>query len=380
MSQFVRRRSTLPFFAATRWVAIALVVAITGACSRRPSEYVVGAVGPQKLAYGVQQQRGIDLAVDEINRGGGINGVPLRVIARDDNGRGADAARIAAEFVGNQRIVAVIGHAGSAAEVAAARVYDAGKLTALGTVPSSPDLSGISPWVFRMITSDSVNGVTLARFASSLGASLHRAPRVAILYQNDAYGRGLTDAFLHSFNGQVVSADPLSMDIDPEPYITFVRQTKPDLVFVASDEDLGLRILREARRQHVTSSFLGGDGWQGLVTDSASRGVFIGTPFTTETTDTAGRRFVAEFRARYGTDPDATAALAYDATRLIGRALAHAGASRAGVRSYLASLSSRSSFPSLSGPMWFASNNDPAGDTFRMTRATNGVLTPLATQ
>ncbi len=358
-------------------IILALTLGSSLACSRQPKEYLLGAAGPQTVAYGIQNQHGIDLAVDEINRAGGIDGVPVRVVTRDDHANGSDAARIAGEFVANQQILAVIGHAGSGTEVSAAHVYDAGHLPAVATTPSSPDISGISPWIFRMISSDSVNGVTLAHFASSLSDSLHRRVRVAVLYHNDSYGRGLADAFLHSFNGEVLSSDPIGTDTNLEPYISYFKRRSPDIVFVASDEDLGIKVLREARRQALGVTFLGGDGWQGVVSEPASEGAFIGTPFTAQSTGAATRTFAAAFHARYGMVPDAHAALAYDATRLVASALRSGATSRTKVRAYLASLNRTTAFTSLSGPTWFAST-DPVGDTFRMTRVHDGVMIPVA--
>lgn len=368
-------RSISPVLLATSLAAL-FVSAIPG-CSRAPKEYLIGAAGPQTLQFGIETQRGIDLAVDEVNRSGGIGGVPLRVLKRDDHSTGADAARIAGEFVANPRVVAVIGHPGSAAEVAAAHVYDGGRLTALGTTPSSPDLTGISPWVFRMISSDSVNGVMLAHFASALADSLHRPARVGVLYQNDAYGRGLADAFLRSFHGEVINSDPIGPDTDVEPYISFYRTRAPDLIFVASEEEVGLRVLREARRQHLDTRFLGGDGWQGVAVDSVAEGVYVGTPFTAQNPGSSVQRFVSAYRARFGTLPDATASLAYDATRLIAQAIGSAGQDRAGVRRYLAGLTSSNTYPALSGPMWFDAKNDPIGDNFRITQVHQGTLLPV---
>ncbi|HEY8311403.1 MAG TPA: ABC transporter substrate-binding protein, partial [Gemmatimonadaceae bacterium] len=313
---------------------LAIAAGVSAACSRQPREYLIGAAGPQTLAYGIQNQHGIELAVDEINRTGGIDGVPLRVLSRDDHASGSDAARIAGEFVGNHDVVAVVGHAGSGAEVAAAHVYDAGHLPAIATTPSSPDITGISPWVFRMSTSDSANGITLARFASSLAESLHRPVRVAVLYHNDSYGRGLSDAFLHSFKGQVISSDPVGLDTNLEPYITYYKSHSPDIVFVASDEDLGIKILRQARAQGLSATFLGGDGWQGVVSEPASEGTFIGTPFTAQNAAAATQQFATAYRTKYGTVPDAHAALAYDATRLVARALRSGARTRTTVRDY----------------------------------------------
>jgi branched-chain amino acid transport system substrate-binding protein len=365
-----------------RIVAAALAASVSTssilvACSRQSREYLLGAAGPQSVAYGIQNQHGIDLAVEEINRAGGIDGVPIRIVALDDRASGADAAQVAGEFVANRKILAVIGHAGSAAEVSAAHVYDGGHLPAVATTPSSPDITGISPWVFRMSTSDSVNGITLARFASSLSDSLHRPTRVAILYHNDSYGRGLSDAFLHSFKGQVLSTDPIGTDTNLEPYITYFKTHTPDIVFVASDEDIGITVLREARRQQLSATFLGGDGWQGVVSEPASEGAFIGTPFTAQNSSEATQKFASAFRAKYGMVPDAHAALAYDATRLIASALRSGATTRTEIRDYLASLKRPTAFASLSGPTWF-DGTDPVGDTFSMTRVHDGLMVPVA--
>jgi branched-chain amino acid transport system substrate-binding protein len=261
--------------------------------------------------------------------------------------------------------------------VSAARVYDAGHLAAVATTPSSPDLTGISPWVFRMIPSDSVSGLLLANFASSLASRLGRPVRAAILYENDAYGRGLAESFRHNFQGDVISNDPVGRGGDLEPYVTFYKLKRPDVVFVASIEDIGIPFLHEARRQHLDAMFLGGDGWQGVATDSAAEGVYVGVPFTTQRTDTATQRFMTTFRTRFGELPEAHAALAYDATKLVARAIAAAGADRRRVREYLSGVTGVHAFQGVSGTIRFTTLNDPVGDNFHITRVQHGLLVPV---
>ena len=120
------------------------------ACAGSKEPYVVGAAGPWKQGYGLQNLQGVQLATEEINKSGGINGHPLRVIERDDAGDGPQAAKIAQEFVRNPLISAVIGHVNSSGMLAAAPIYD-GQLAAVATSATSPDLTGISSWVFRII-------------------------------------------------------------------------------------------------------------------------------------------------------------------------------------------------------------------------------------
>jgi branched-chain amino acid transport system substrate-binding protein len=359
------------------FAALALTTLSTFACSTRPSAYLIGAAAPQELDYGIQTNRGIMLAVEEINRNGGINGVPLRVVNRDDQASSVTAVKIASEFTADPAILAVVGHASSAAMLSAAPVYDAGRLVALATAPSSPDLTGISPWVFRMITSDSVNGMTLAAFASSFSDSLGRPVRAAILYTNDAYGRGLSEAFQRHFQGRIISADPVSETSDFEPFIAYLKLQDPDIVFVASDERVGLAILQEAKRQSFTTRFLGGDGWHGVAQDSSADGVYIGVPFTAQRVDANTNRFIKEFRVKFGTLPTAHAALAYDATHLIARAMLEGGAKRTAIRAYLSGLTKSNAFQGTVGSTYFAETNDPVGNHFQITRVRSGQLFPI---
>ena len=356
-----------------RRAVIALACLATLSCQQSSTGYVIAAAGPWKEGYGQMNRLGIELAVEEINKSGGIDGHRLDVIYRDDQGDGETAAKIAQEFVANENISAVVGHVNSGAMVAAARIYD-GRLPALATTATSPALTGVSPWVFRVISSDSANGIDLARFAAHLGAQ-----RAAILYENNAYGRGLTDAFRRNFPGEVISIDPIADagDQDFEPYISYYKRTSPEIVFVAGTDASGMTLLREAKRQGLSARFLGGDGWTGIVADTnASEGAFVGAPFTDADTRPEVRKFVQAFRDRNQRVPDGNAALAYDATMVIARALAKQGASRPRIRDFLAGLHARTPMPGVTGPLAFLPNGDPVGKRFVMTRVRRGALVP----
>lgn len=355
--------------------ATAFCLVLLAGCGKGADSYLLGAAGPFKEGYGVMTRRGIDLAIEEINRAGGINGSPLNVLLRDDEANGARAAVIASEFVTNPDVLAVIGHVNSGAMLAASRVYD-GQLTAVATTASSPDLSGVSPWVFRVISSDSLNGVILARFASRVGGEAAALRRASILYENDTYGRGLAVAFRRAFRGTIVSFDPISENIsDAEPFVSYLKMRQPGIVFVAGREASALRILREAKRQQFDAVFIGGDGWQGIISDTAAaEGAFVGTSFNAEDPSPAVVRFVRAFETKYRTRPDAFAALAYDATRLVAKAILKKGRSREGIRDYLSSLDATTAFDGVTGPAYF-NRGDPIGMGFRVAQVVSGALT-----
>jgi branched-chain amino acid transport system substrate-binding protein len=197
-----------------------------------------------------------------------------------------------------------------------------------------------------------------------------------VLYENNTYGRGLADSFRRSFHGEIVSLDPINADLPTaEPYIAFLKTRKPKIVFVAGRVSSGLKILQEARRQGFNPIFVGGDGWQGIMADTAtSEGTYIGMSFTPEDPSPRARRFVTAFKKKFNTVPDAHAALAYDATYLIAQALKEKGPDRKAVRDYLRSLNRETAYAGLTGPAYFEDNGDPVGMRFRVLRVRNGQL------
>jgi len=315
-------------------------------------------------------RRGILLALEELNRAARKPSDSVVIEFRNDGGDGVKASSIAQEFVTDPRVLAVVGHVNSGAMVAAAKVYD-GQIAAVATTASAPSLTGISEWTFRLMPSDSVNGITLARFASQLGRR-----RAAILYENNSYGRGLTDAFRRNFDGQIVSMDPI--DEGPqnfEPYVAFYRARRPDLLFVAGTDGSGISFVREVRRQKLSVDLLGGDGWTGLAVDTgAAEGVYVGAPFSADDPRPAVQRFVTAFRTRFNRTPDHNASLAYDATKLLATAAHRAGRGRKRIRDYVADLSARYPFQGVSGPIRFKRDGDPVGTGIRITRIQRGAL------
>lgn len=354
--------------------ALAAPGAIT-ACSRRAQGTIfLAAAGPTTSANGIANMKGFRLAIDEINGAPGRS-FKLDTIVRDDSGNGGAAARVAQDFVNDPRIVAVVGHVNSGTMMAAARVYD-GHLPAVATSATSPSLSGISKWAFRVISSDSLNGLRVAEHMNKLGRK-----RAMILYENNAYGRGLVESFKRGFSGEIVGTDPVSDKAgqDLEPFVTWLKQKQADVVFVAGSDKSAVSFLKEARRQQLTAAFAGGNGWAVLVNDPLAEGAYFPTPFNARDPRPDVQAFVAAYQKKYnGELPSAYAALAYDATKLLAQAIDHVGADRAKIRDYLANLSTP--YQGVTGAIVFAPNGDPKGKTMAMARIHDKAIVAEAAQ
>ena len=350
------------------FLAATLLLASCGKGQSGGKTITIGAVAPWSTGYGTNIHRAIEVAVEKINKDGGINGSLLKVEFKDDSANATRGIATAQEFVADANIVAVIGHANSGVSVASARVYD-GHVVAVSPSSSSPDLTGVSPWVFRTINSDSANGIELAKYAMSRGYK-----RAAMMYENDAFGRGLIETFRKRFDGTIVSVDPISSATrDFEPYVAFYKRVNPDVVFTVGTELSGMAFVKEARKQQLRAELLGADGWSGIVAaGSAVDGVVIGAPFSADSPRPTAVAFVQAYKAKFNAAPDGFSACAYDAVMLVRNAIAAAGPDRGAIRDWLANM--KEDYDGVSGAFRLGANGDPIGKALVMTRAKGGAL------
>lgn len=370
----MREHRRAPMRTSVLAIITTVLTAALPACGHDTTPITLGMAAPLQESYGQSAQHGVQLAIDEVNASGGVNGRQLVARFADDSGNGTTAARVAESFVQDPAVIGVIGHVTSVAMVAATRVYDAGHLAAVATSVTTPELSGASPWIFRMIPNDSMNGSTLARFATSRGT--HRA---LVLYENDSYGRGLAQGFARAFGGTVIALEPISGDAPQvEEAMQAYQRNEPDVIVGIGTEHSGHEMLRIGRQLYPNAIFLGGDGWTAIGTGTTvAEGAFVSVPFTALDTRPAARHFINAYRARFHGDPDGDAALGYDATEAMVEAIRAGGATRDGVRDALTALGHDRPVNGVSGPLGFESTGDPAGRSLEITRVEKGQLVPF---
>jgi branched-chain amino acid transport system substrate-binding protein len=350
--------------------ALLLIGALSCGGSRDDDAYWIGAVGQFEGRESARENvRGIRLAIEQANAAGGIHGKPVRALFKNDRAQGDVAVRIAREFVADPRISVVVGHTASAAMLPAAAVYD-GKLAAIATTASAPTLSGISKWVFRVMPSDSVTGAQLGRFSGTKGWK-----SAAILYQNDVYGRGLSEAFRLKFPGRVISSDPISPEEnDLSVFVRFYERFRPDVVFVIAGRDEIPVALREAcARRGLDVQIIASEGATSFERNAAgAESIYVAAPFSGVNTRPETQRFIHEYTARFGHPPKHDAALAYDATITAFAALRAAGSDRAAVRRYLGKLDEGTARVGATGKVYFDTLGDRRGVQGVILQVQNG--------
>lgn len=357
------------------------------ACAAQRGPIVIGLAGPFSQPRGLSMQRAAELAVRELNARGGINGrsVALRVV--DDSASEDVALRVAQRLYDDPQVVAVIGHLTSGASKAGARIYGGGDdpVVMISPSASSPELSGISPWVFRVCPSDLSFGPRLARVArQELGAR-----RVGVIYVNNDYGRGVRQTFVAEFRrlgGEVVEQDPaLTSTPTLEPYLTRMQRAGGvDALMLAVERGGAELALREMNRLGMRWPVLGGDALTGIeALGPLAEGMHISLPYLPDRAGAANAAFVAAYARAYpGQRPDHRGAGAYDIVHLLARAVAEAGADRRAVRDYVAEVNGqdRPAYEGVTGQIAFDAAGDVPGKPVVIGVVRDGRLVSEASQ
>jgi len=354
----------------TRALATLALAALAACTHRGGGDYVLGLQFPltdghgQPDVYGELSRMGAQLALDELNAQGGVDGHRLAARLLNDQGDDSTAIGVADSLARDPAVLAVVGPIYSGTTMASARVYEDAGVVALATSATSPEISALGPWIFRMASSDSANAVALARVARATGL------RTAILYSNEDYGIGLMRYFARALaeaGAAPVAEDPYLEEMpDFRPYLLRLKARGAQLVFVAGIDQGARTLIPQAREVGLQARFMGGDGIEALKEAGAAfDGTVIGSLFHPEASERA-RAFAATFRARWGREPDSSAALAYDAVYLLARALGSGAHDREAIRRYLARVGApggSETFDGVGGAVAFDANGDPKGKT-----------------
>jgi branched-chain amino acid transport system substrate-binding protein len=324
----------------------------------------IGIAGSFSDPTGLPMKQAAELAAEEINASGGINGRRLELVTRDDYADPDSAVFVAGDLY-DSGVSAVVGHLFSGETLAAAPVYNGGQhpVPAISPSSSSPELSTVGKYTFRVCPSDLAHGAALAHWVRDRLHLVHGS----LLYLNDEYGRGVRQAFVDEFlkaGGTLLSIDPYLGD-KPEvgPYLDrLARFGQPEFLVVAGNRGEAEEIIKQARKRGLTMPVLGGDGLEGIEEAGAlADGVYFSSPYFANLPTDANRRFVEAYRARYPKSgpPNQPAAGTYDAVYLLREVIGRVGTDREAVRRALEGVGTKTpAFEGVTGTVAF----DAAGD------------------
>ncbi len=324
---------------------------------------VAGPFTGDSSEFGVQIKMSVELAAEELNAKGGIGGRPIQLMLEDDAGNPAEAYNVATKIASNPNVLAVIGHFNSSCSLAAKSAYTEAKMVMFSPASTNVNVTKNSDYVFRNIFTDDFQGQSLASYAGEiLGAK-----KVAILFDNDDYGRGLKESFkkkAETLGVTIVSETAYAKDTnDFRSQLTTLQGYQPDLLLVAGLYKHAAVIAKQARELGIKTPLIGGDGVfsEQFITlaGQAAEGTYVSCPFLFELGGERAKKFAEQFRAKYNREPDAWAALSYDAFQLIIKGIETNGPSREGIHRYLKAINSpATAYDGLTGKTFFDEEGD----------------------
>ena len=349
---------------APRIGALLLAATLVGGCQRSSDVVRIGVAGSFSDPIGLPMRQAAELAAEEINANGGVNGKRLELVLRDDYSDPDSAVFVASDLYDSD-VSAVVGHLFSGMTLAASPVYNGGKdpVVAISPSSSSPEVTDAGDYTFRICPSDLAHGTTLAHWVRD---QLHLT-HGAVLYLNDEYGRGIRQTFVAEFTrlgGDLEAVYPyLGERPEVGPYLDrLAKGNRPEFLVVAGNRSEAEEIIRQARKRGLMMPVLGGDGLEGIQEAGAlAEGVYLSSPYFPSIPSAPNRRFVQAFHRKYPDAgmPNQPAAAAYDAVYLLRDVIAKVGSDRAAVRRALAGVGSVSPpYDGVTGTIAFDGNGD----------------------
>jgi branched-chain amino acid transport system substrate-binding protein len=299
---------------------------------------VSGPLSGNSAEYGRIWQQAFDIAVQEINDGGGIGGRQLEIVFEDTQSDPRQSVPVAQKFVSDPTIVAELGDFASPASMAASPIYERGKLVQFGFTNSHPDFTKGGEYMFSTTLSQVQDAAFLAQTAfENFGG------KQAVLYRNTDWGKvthGLYVDKLVELGGEAVAVESyLETEKDFRPILAKVRDAGPEVVTLISYYTDGALIAQQLQSVETAAQIVANGACNSPqfieLGGEATNGVVTTTVFFPGAARPEAEPFIAAYREAAGRDPDSFAALAYDAVKILAWAAEQNGAEREAIRQAL---------------------------------------------
>ena len=300
--------------------------------------FKIGGIGPVTggaAVYGLAVKNATELAINEINAAGGINGYQVEFNFQDDeldNEKSVNAYNNLKDWGMN----ILVGTVTSGCCIAVAAETKNDNMFQLTPSGSSVDCINGNDNVFQVCFTDPNQGVGAAQYIGQNGL----ATKVAVIYDSsDVYSSGIYAKFAEEAanqNFEIVSAEAFTADnkTDFSVQLSKAQEAEADLVFLPIYYTEASLILAQANSMGYAPKFFGCDGLDGILgvenfDPALAEGVMLLTPFAADAQDEATKNFVSAYEAAYGDTPNQFAADAYDAVYVVKAAAEKSGATPA---------------------------------------------------
>lgn len=293
----------------------------------------IGALTGDYAVYGEAVRNGAQLAVDEINAAGGVNGLKLALDFQDSQGKPEAAVSAYGNLVDKGMVISLGGVMSGETASIVAEAKDDGIFILTPSGSAKACIEG-NDNAFRLCFNDPRQGTISADYI----ADNELAKKVAVFYQSDLdYSVGLYETFKAECNKRGIEivcekSFTYSNKTDFSTQINAIKEADADLVFIPLYADAAATFLTQAKAADLSKVFFGCDGIDGILTKISDKtiveGLMMLTPFASDSKEPDVVAFVGKYKEKYNADPNQFAADGYDAIYVIKAAIEKAGFSK----------------------------------------------------
>lgn len=276
--------------------------------------------------YGIAIRNGFQVAVDEINAKGGVNGDKIQLVIEDEQGKKEEAINVFKKLIFQDKVLMIFGPTLSNSMFAAGPVANGAKTVAFGTSNTAGGITDVGPYIFRnSVMEADVLPVTVATAVRHYGIK-----KVAVIYGNDdAFTKSGYDVFKKVIADQNIPVTTTETyvkgDVDFKAQLTKIKGGEPDAIVCSCLAEEAANIMLQARSLGMKAPFIGGNGFNSPklfeISKLAGEGTFVGSPWSNVNPAPVNVNFVNAYKQKYSADPNQFAAQAYDALHIAAAAL-----------------------------------------------------------
>lgn len=274
--------------------------------------------GPLSV-YGESALNAIELYFDEVNRNGGVEGMPINYVVEDNGGERDNSVRMAIELIEQDRVQAILGPLTSGNSIAVGKVCQQRGVPMICPTATGQGVTEVSDFVFRVSITEHYQAFIIAKFAVE---SLNSKRAGAIAFADDPFGQEIAAVFEQEYGSlgggsikvQVLEPDPARWSANIKEFENF----QPDVIYVPTQLDRIEELLPRLRERGVQAVPLGSAMWLSIDPKrTAFEGSYFVDHYSPQTYEEQSRRFVAAYEGRFGPLPDSIPALAYESALIL---------------------------------------------------------------
>lgn len=321
----------------------------------------IGFIGPltgDYANYGTLCRQAVEMAIDEINAKGGVNGASIKLFAEDSEGDSQKALAAMEKLSSSDKVCAIIGPVLTGETFSVAERAQAEGIVIITPSASHKDITNVGDYIFRTTPSDGLQGEVAGKYWSQvLGYT-----KLAVLYAKNDYSQGLYESMSEAFTqdgGQIVAAETFMVgDKDFKTQLTKLKNTDAQAIYLPDYTAEMAQILEQAAQLGIDKPFISGDGFLSEEIYSLAGQYTDGVVYTASARveeSNKNKEFKDAYTARWGIGPDSFATNAYDATYILVSVIEKVGTDRKAIKTGMEQVKD---FEGVNGIINFAPNGD----------------------